>query len=182
MRRLTLPSPAMVVALIALFVALSGSAYAAKKIGAKQLRTGAVGARAVKNRSLTSLDIRRDSLGGATIREERLDAGKLDVRALKPVPVAKSVPKDSIGASDLAPVTRRFGAAVSIANGAAGSAGSNCKKGELVLGGGGRWASPAGGQSLQSSYAGSDTTWTATGFNASGAPRQLQAFAMCLAP
>jgi hypothetical protein len=182
MRRITLPSPAMVVALIALFVALSGSAYAAKKISSKQIRTGAVGTRAVKNRSLTSLDIRKDSLGGATIREERLNAGKIDTRALKAVPLANSVPKDSIGASDLAPVTRRFGGAVTVANGAVGAAGADCKQGELVLGGGGRWASPVGGQSIQSSYAGSDTAWAATGFNASGAPRQFQAFAMCLAP
>ena len=41
--QLTLPSPAMCVALLALFVAMGGSAYAAKKINAKDIRTGAVG-------------------------------------------------------------------------------------------------------------------------------------------
>lgn len=184
MRRVTLslPSPAMIVAMIALFVALGGSAYAAKKISSKQIRTGSVGTRAVKNRSLTSLDMRRDSLGGATIREERLNANKIDARRLKTVPRANSVPKNSIGASDLGSVTRRFSGATTVANGGVGKAGADCKKGELVLGGGGRWADTAPGESIQSSYADSDTAWTAIGFNASGAPRGFQAFAMCLAP
>jgi hypothetical protein len=151
----------MVVALIALFVALGGSAYAAKKISSKSIRTGAVGTRAVKDRSLTSLDMRRDSLGGATIREERLNANKIDARRLKTVPRANSVPKDSIGASDLGAVTRRFGGATTVPNGGVGKAGADCSKGELVLGGGGRWADPVPGQSIQSSYADSDTAWTA---------------------
>lgn len=184
MRRITftLPSPAMLVALMALFVALSGSAYAAKKINAKDIRTGAVGTRAVKNRALTSLDIRRDSLGGATIREERLNAAKINVRGLKTVPSAANVPKNSIGASELGNVTRRFGAAATVANGAVAKADVACAKGEIVVGGGGRWADSVPGVSLQSSYADTDAGWTAIGQNGSGAPRKVQAFAMCLAP
>lgn len=56
------PSPALVIALIALFVSLGGTGYAALTI------TG----RNVKNRSLTGADVKRDSLGGAEIREARL--------------------------------------------------------------------------------------------------------------
>lgn len=184
MRRITfsLPSPAMLVALMALFVALGGSAYAAKKINAKDIRTGAVGTRAVKNRALTSLDVRKDSLGGATIREQRLDAAKIDVRKLKPVPSALNVPKNSIGASDLGNVTRRFGGAITVANAQVGSAGVSCAKGEIVVGGGGRWADSVPGLGLQSSYASTDAAWTAVGQNGSGTPHKLQAFAMCLAP
>jgi hypothetical protein len=75
------PSPAMVVAFIALFVAIGGSSYAvtrlpAKSVGSKQLRKGAVrttnlangavtGAK-VKNRSLTAADINVASLTGIT--------------------------------------------------------------------------------------------------------------------
>jgi hypothetical protein len=175
----------MVVALIALFVALGGSAYAAKKISAKQIRTGAVGSRAVKNRALTSLDIRKDSLGGATVREERLDSRKLDVRRLKTVPragFASRVPKNAIGAGELGAVTRRFGAAKTVANGTATSAGVSCAKGEIVVGGGGRWSDDVPGVALSSSYAASDGSWTVSGANGSGAARRLQGFAMCLAP
>jgi hypothetical protein len=73
------PSPAMVVAFIALFIAIGGSSYAvtrlpAKSVGAKQLKRNAVrnvniaknavtGAK-VKNGSLTAADIKVASLAG----------------------------------------------------------------------------------------------------------------------
>ena len=66
------PSPSMIVALIALFVALGGSGYAAVKINGKdianrsvagkKLKRGAVTAREVKNRSLTARDFKRGQL------------------------------------------------------------------------------------------------------------------------
>ncbi len=66
------PSPSMIVALIALFVALGGSGYAAVKINGndianrsvagKKLKRGAVSAREVKNRSLTARDFKRGQL------------------------------------------------------------------------------------------------------------------------
>ena len=36
------PSPALVISVIALFVALGGSAYAAKKIGSKEIKNNAI--------------------------------------------------------------------------------------------------------------------------------------------
>ena len=180
-----LPSPAMVVALIALFVALSGSAYAAKKIGAKQIRTGAVGSRAVKNHSLAGTDIRNNSVGPAVVAEQALDTSKFNVAKLKTVPragFANRVPKNAIGASELGAVTRRFSAVKSVANGTATSVGVSCAKGEIVLGGGGRWSDDVPGVAVSSSYAKTDGSWTVGGGNSSGAARRLQAFAVCLAP
>ena len=171
----------MVVALIALGVALGGTSYAATKINAKDIRTGAVGTRAVKNRSLSSLDVRRDALGGVSVREERLNTGKLDVRRLKTVPRAADVTKNSVGASDLGTVTRRFGAAVAVPNAGVARADANCAKGELVVGGGGRWADSVPNEALQSSYADTDSGWRVVGSNTSGVPRSVRAFAMCLA-
>ena len=55
-----LPSPAMVVACIALFVAMGGSAAA--------LATGVIDGREVKNYSLTGKDVKKDGLGGVTSR------------------------------------------------------------------------------------------------------------------
>lgn len=182
MRRvsLTLPSPAMCVALLALFVAMGGSAYAAAKISAKQIRTGAVGTRAVKNHSLAGTDIRGNSLGPGTIAEQSLDTKKF--KTVPSARVAGTVVKNSVGASELGNVTRRFGKATSVANAAVGKADVACDKGEVVIGGGGRWSASVPGLQLQSSYAPSDAGWTAVGANGSGATRQLQAFAMCLAP
>ena len=74
MRRLRLrrPSPALVISLIALFVALGGTSYAAIKIGARNLKTGSVGTRAVKNATLSGRDLRRAGLSGREINEGRL--------------------------------------------------------------------------------------------------------------
>ena len=59
-----LPSPAMVIACVALFVAMGGSAAA--------LATGVIDGREVKNYSLTGKDVKKDGLGGVTIKEDRL--------------------------------------------------------------------------------------------------------------
>jgi hypothetical protein len=56
------PSPSMVVALIALFVTLGGTAWAAVTITGRNVRNG----------SLTGADIRNNSLNGRQIRESRL--------------------------------------------------------------------------------------------------------------
>src|ERR687897_766384 len=67
-----LPSPAMVVACVALVVALSGTGYAAVKltknsVGATQIRPAAVRSSEVKDRSLRARDFARGQLPrGAT--------------------------------------------------------------------------------------------------------------------
>jgi hypothetical protein len=69
-RRL-LPSPAMVVAMTALFVALSGSAYAIVITGAS-IRNNSVTGADIRNKSLHGRDVLPDSLGGIPIKESRL--------------------------------------------------------------------------------------------------------------
>jgi hypothetical protein len=71
MFRRLLPSPAMVVAVIALIMSLGGSAYALVVTG-KQIRNGSVTAKDIRNRSLTGNDVRRDKLGGQSIKEASL--------------------------------------------------------------------------------------------------------------
>jgi hypothetical protein len=61
-RRRRLPSPAMIVALIALFVALSGSATAALVITGANIKNGTVTGRDLKNNSITGLDVKESSL------------------------------------------------------------------------------------------------------------------------
>jgi hypothetical protein len=69
-RRLV-PSPAMIVALVALFVAMSGSAYALVITG-KSIRNGTVTGKDLKNRSIRGLEARPDSWGGGAIKESSL--------------------------------------------------------------------------------------------------------------
>ena len=78
MKRLArLPSPAMVVALAALLVAMGGSAYAAVVITGKNVRNNTLEGADVKNKALHGRDVKADSLGRVPIQEERLDASKL---------------------------------------------------------------------------------------------------------
>jgi hypothetical protein len=53
------PSPAMIVALLALCVALGGSAYAASKINGNNIRNGTISGKKLKNRTITSRQIDR---------------------------------------------------------------------------------------------------------------------------
>ena len=72
------PSPALIVALLALFVALGGSSYAAVKIGARDIQRGAVGTRAIANNSIRSGDIRNAAVSGADVRDDSLTNADID--------------------------------------------------------------------------------------------------------
>lgn len=66
------PSPAMVVACIALFVAMGGAAYAAATIRGKDIADGSLGTSDVANNSLRGRDVRGNSLDGSDINESSL--------------------------------------------------------------------------------------------------------------
>jgi hypothetical protein len=87
------PSPALIVASVALFVALGGTSYAVAvgSIGSPQIRDNSVRSVDVRNGTLRSRDLARDSLGGSTIKEEALDASKLDLPPAAP-PVVVGIP------------------------------------------------------------------------------------------
>jgi hypothetical protein len=77
------PSPAMLVALLALFVALGGSTYAATKIRARDIRTGAVGSRAIANNAIRSRDIRNAVVTGTDVRDNSLTNADIDNNTLR---------------------------------------------------------------------------------------------------
>jgi hypothetical protein len=76
MRRLlnSRPSPSMVVALLALFVALGGSGYAAVTINGKVLKKGSVAGKKLKRNSVTGKQVKESTL--ATVPRARLLGGK----------------------------------------------------------------------------------------------------------
>jgi hypothetical protein len=71
MLRRLMPSPAMVVALVALFMALGGSAYALVITGAS-IKNGTVRGADIRNRSLTGTDMAGNRVGGKAIKESSL--------------------------------------------------------------------------------------------------------------
>ena len=75
MRRfMRLPSPAMVVAGIALFVAMGGVSYglASGSIDCREIKNGTVRGKDVRNGSLTGFDVKPGGIGGGSVNEGSL--------------------------------------------------------------------------------------------------------------
>jgi hypothetical protein len=91
MHRISRPSPALIVAIIALIVSMGGTGYAAftlprNSVGNKQLKNGAVTAAKVKRHSLTGAQINLRKLGPVPIAR---NAGRA-LRAGTAAPVGKA--------------------------------------------------------------------------------------------
>ena len=71
MKRFRMPSPALIIALVALFFSVGGSAYGLIVTG-HSIKNGTVTGADIKNHSLASRDVKHDSLGGAAIAESKL--------------------------------------------------------------------------------------------------------------
>ncbi len=68
-RRFTRPSPALLIAMLALFAALTGSSYA------EPIRAGVsslIGGKSIKKRAIGPKHIKRNIITGAHVRESRL--------------------------------------------------------------------------------------------------------------
>ncbi len=76
-RRIGPPSPAMVVALVALFVALGGSAFAVSQVGTKQLKKAAVTTAKIRNGAVTNAKLGNGSVTGAKVRANSIDGSRL---------------------------------------------------------------------------------------------------------
>ena len=81
--RLGMPSPAMVVAITALIVALGGSAYAAFRVP-----PNSVGSRQLKAKAVTGGKIANATISGGKIAEETITGANIKMSALGTVPEA----------------------------------------------------------------------------------------------
>jgi hypothetical protein len=104
-RKPSLPSPAMIVALVALFVALGGSAYALTITGAS-IRNGTITGADVKNRSMKGTKFQLNSIGGNAIKASALKSGSFTGRVFK----ADTLTGTQIDESTLGTVPRATGA------------------------------------------------------------------------
>jgi hypothetical protein len=86
--RATRPSHGTVVAYLALFVALSGSAYAAATIGSGQIKNGAVLGRHIKDGQVKGADIAPNALSSSKIPDNSLAGNDIDESKLGRVPLA----------------------------------------------------------------------------------------------
>jgi hypothetical protein len=82
-RFVRVPSPALVVAVIALFVSLGGVSYglATGVIDSREIQDNTIRSRDVRNRGLTGNDMAIDRVGGGAIKESTLGKVKTATRA-----------------------------------------------------------------------------------------------------
>jgi len=66
------PSPALIISVLALFVAIGGSAYATSKVGTKDIKAGAITTAKIRNKAVTGAKIRKDTVTGDKILESTL--------------------------------------------------------------------------------------------------------------
>ena len=200
------PSPAMVVALIALFVAMGGVSYgvATGTIDSREIKNNSVRSRDLRNHSVTGKDIRQNSLGGAEIKESSL--GQVPSAARSGSATSATNAKSASNATNATNATNA-GNATNLGNKPAGSylsdirlaapvasannsispktATASCAAGEEVVGGGGLVAGGNNPQNivLQGSrpVEGAPDTWEATAVetSADAGNSTVTAYALC---
>jgi hypothetical protein len=163
-----LPSPAMVVACLALLVALGGTSYAAirlpaNSVGTKQLKRGAV----------TGVKVKSNALGGTQINESRL--GRVPSAAA----AATAATATTATTAGSAPVSRLeyLSAVVAVPGTGAVARGTvSCANGLNPTGGGAKMADPLNGFISDTNPVGK-TGWEASA--ASSVPQNMTVYVIC---
>jgi len=177
------PSPALVISMIALFVAIGGTAFAA-------IGQNTIGTKQVKPNSLNSGDVKNDSLRGADILESSLvlpstaiaadTIGSSEVKADSLT--AGDLAANSVGASELGSLTVRD-VTITIPANTTNSGTAACLDTEQLISGGGNFVTspPPTGAALDSSTP-VGNTWVARARNPTATPTDFKVRALCLGP
>ncbi len=88
------PSPALVISILALVVAMAGSAFAASQlpsnsVGTAQIKKNAVTTAKVKKNAITLAKIRKNSVNGARVKKKSLTGSDINLNKLGTVPSAE---------------------------------------------------------------------------------------------
>lgn len=87
-RRIPRPSPAMIVAIVALFVAMGGTVYAASTINGKAIKKNSLPGNRVKASSLPGSKIKKKSIAGNRLKNDTITGAKVSEESLGKVPSA----------------------------------------------------------------------------------------------
>jgi hypothetical protein len=179
MIRKRLPSPAMLVACIALVVALGGVSYAAGV-----LPNNSVGTAQLQKKAVTASKLRSNAVTGAKVKDRTLTAADFNAGQLPAGPQGPQGPKgdkgdkgDS-GAPGVTGYEVVFGPPNTLGAGTYGTAQASCPAGKKVMGGGGGSESAAAPITV-SGPINNSTTWTVDVMNNSGAPLEIAAWVVC---
>ena len=149
-----------VIAVIALFVALGGSVYAAGKISGKQIKPKSIPANRLKPKSITGGQVKPNSLTGKQVVGSSLNG---------------------VSASSLATVQYVASTPTAINDTSATTVTAPCPAGTKVIGGGALVGNEENGYVNDSGPSGDRSGWTATGFAYVGLPTTMTVTAICTA-
>lgn len=88
LKRTRRPSPALAISLIALFVALGGTGYAAVTINGKNLKNKSVAGKKLKNKTVTGGKIKNKTITGGKLADNTLSGTQINEASLGTVPSA----------------------------------------------------------------------------------------------
>src|SRR4051812_35665586 len=149
----------MVVALMALFIALGGSSYAALKVGSKQIVNNSVRSKDIRNNDVRSTDVRNRSLLKKDFKPGQLPAG----------------PQGPPGPSNLSGLTTVEGPTTFVAPGDADGSIAFCPGGSRAVSGGGSVISDAADGMAASRANDARNAWFVVAGNNGGTTEEVQA-------
>jgi hypothetical protein len=169
------PSPAMVVALLALFIALAGTGYAAT-----QLPANSVGPKQLKKNAVERVKLKNNAVNGAKVLDNSLNGQDIKESALTKVPSAAlaDTATHAVGAAALDKVTYKAAAAVAPPN-AGNNTAAACDAGQHVIGGGVKVDDPINAFIVDDYPDAANTAWTGRVGNAGVAPVGFTVYAVC---
>jgi hypothetical protein len=184
--RTRLPSPALIVAALALLLSLTGTAVAAGLITGSQIANNTISHLDVKNNDLRSADVRDNTLTSADVLNGTLKAIDFAPNQLKPGPAGPAGPAGAQGPAGPQGAPGLAGLEIVKVQGPLSSDSSRlttvtCPAGKKVVGGGGQVVGGAGDVALDESYPLNATAWRAVAneTNATAAAWFLSAYAVC---
>ena len=163
-----LPSPAMIVACVALVVALGGVSYAAAVLPA-----GSVGTAQLQMKAVTASKLKKNAVTGRKVKNGSLLAADF---AAGQLPAGPQGPKGDTGAPGISGYEIVYGAEVEIAPGQFGVADLDCPAGKKVIAGSGGSEGNAP-ITLMGPYANKD--WAVAARNDGAYPLSLSVWAAC---
>jgi len=195
------PSPALVVACLALLVALSGSSVAAvnalgrNTVGAPQIKPNAVSTSELRNGAVTNAKLHANAVTGLKVRNHSLTAADFIAGTLPAGPQGPAGPAGPAGAAGpagtIGPITVRQGS-VAVPGGVAQNGAYdtetvsvNCNPGEKAISAGSGWSDDAADRELWTQRLtplitnGSVTGYRGTGGNDSGNASTFTLYVLC---
>ena len=180
--RLRIPSPATIIASLALLLSLTGTAVAGALITGAQIQNNTVASLDLKNNGVKSVDLTDNGIKSIDVMNGQLRAidfapGQLQPGPAGPVgPAGPAGPQGAVGLAGVEIVT-----AESVRDSdPVHSVSANCPAGKRVIGGGAHIFDASGDAALDESYP-EGTKWHARAYevNATAGAWHIAAFAIC---